>query len=110
MSSAVLLPLRSDAPGSGLPVLQRLPRPAGCDAQRTVSAAAVCHGEPAAALALRPQPRRHGRSAASGPAQGCAHHGGHVHFWKVSFVTARTSVGLRRPSKALKLQRQRSQF
>lgn len=78
-----------------MPVLHRLPRPAGGDAQRTVSAAAVCHGEPAAALPLRPQPRHHGRSAASGPAQVGAHTGGHVHFGKVSFVTVLTSVGLR---------------
>lgn len=91
--------LHSDAPGSSVPVLHRLPRPAGGDTQRTIGAAYVCHSEPAAALPLRPQPHRHGRPAASGPAQVGAHSGGHVHFGKVSFewshVTGLTSVRLR---------------
>lgn len=77
-----------------MPVLHRLPRAAGRDIKRTVGAAYVRHGEPAAALPLRPQPRRHGRPAASGPAQVGAHTGGHVHIGKVSAERSHVSANI----------------
>ncbi len=66
-----------------MPVLHRLLQSAGVVSQKTGGSAAVCHGVLGTVAPLRPQPRRHGRSAASRPAEVGARAGCSVHLGKV---------------------------